>query len=461
MKKQNVVSSVMVIEMEGDIHTPVSVYQKIQGRKKFLLESSLKHETAGRYSFLGADPVYEMIADAGEVTVRGRDLVIKKEREIFDILAEYLPDISNEMDLPFLGGAVGFLGYDTVRNIEDIGASKPDQIGMPDGHLLLFSEMIAFDHLQQKLYIIGIPLPGITEEEVRERMQARKEEIEAGSDSLPESFNLGEFHSDLSREEFERMVIQAKSYIKAGDVFQVVLSQRYQAETTGNPFSFYRKLRVQNPSPYMYYLDFGTYKIAGASPESLVQYRNNKIFTNPIAGTRPRGKSEEEDLKLEKELSSDEKELAEHRMLVDLGRNDLGKICRIGSVKVTKYMEVERYQHVMHLVSEVEGTLAEGCRPADGLLSCLPAGTVSGAPKIRAMQIINDLEPVKRGVYSGAIGYVSACGNLDFALAIRTMLIKDGTAYIQAGAGIVHDSDPGKEYDETIHKLKSLREGLG
>jgi anthranilate synthase component I len=262
----------------------------------------------------------------------------------------------------------------------------------------------------------------------------------------------------MDKADFIKKVEKAKEYILQGDIFQVVLSQRLKAKFKGNPFDFYRKLRIQNPSPYMYYIDFGTSVIAGTSPENLIRVQEDTVITNPIAGTKPRGMTYERDLEIEKSLLEDEKELAEHRMLVDLGRNDLGKVCEFGSVLLEKYLEVEKYKYVMHLVSEVSGRLKKSHTALDALIACLPAGTVSGAPKIRAMEIINELEVSKRGVYGGAVGYISANGYIDFALAIRTMLLKDGFAYIQAGAGIVHDSVPELEYQETLNKLKAFLE---
>lgn len=449
----------LIEEIEGDTLTPIAIYQKISGKQKFLLESSLKHENSGRFSFIGADPVFELKGHRGRVEVKGPNGEENKPGRFMDILKDYLPEARPMFDIPFIGGAVGYIGYDIIRDYEEIGPENSDPLKMPEAHLMIFDEVIVFDHLKQKVFIIGIPLPGIEKQELKAKLEKRKEELrKEGQFRTDEDFELSEFESNLTRKEFEDLVIKAKEYIEAGDIFQVVLSRRLEANVKGNPFSFYRKLRVKNPSPYMYFLNYGDYSIAGASPESLVKARGSEILTNPIAGTRPRGKTSEEDIQLEKELLADEKELAEHRMLVDLGRNDLGRICKIGTVTLEKFMKIERYQHVMHIVSEVSGQLEEGRTAPEGLASCLPAGTVSGAPKIRAMQIINDLEKAKRGVYSGAIGYISACGNMDFALAIRTMVIKDSKAYIQAGAGIVYDSDPSKEYDETAHKLRALME---
>ncbi|SEN58405.1 anthranilate synthase, component I [Mesobacillus persicus] len=459
MVLNNQAARTIVEEIEGDTLTPIAIYQKISGKQKFLLESSLKHEKSGRFSFIGADPVYEIKGHRGSVTVHGPSGEQTKQDRVIDVVKNYLPEIEEIPGIPFIGGAVGYIGYDIIRDYEEIGPENQDPLNMPEAHLMLFNEIIVFDHLKERVFIVGIPLQGIAEGELKQRIERRKQELRREMEyRSDDTFALSEFESNLTKHEYEDMVLKAKQYIEAGDIFQVVLSRRLEANITGNPFTFYRKLRVNNPSPYMYYLDYGDYSIAGASPESLVKARGPEIMTNPIAGTRPRGITTEEDEAFAKDLIHDEKELAEHRMLVDLGRNDLGRICKIGTVKLDKYMNIERYQHVMHIVSEVSGELEEGMTALEGLASCLPAGTVSGAPKIRAMQIINELENIKRGVYSGAIGYYSACGNMDFALAIRTMVIKDNKAYIQAGAGIVYDSDPAKEFEETAHKLRALRE---
>jgi anthranilate synthase component I len=325
---------------------------------------------------------------------------------------------------------------------------------------MFFEVFIVFDHLEQKIYLVGTPLLAqTTTEELEREISSLKNEILTKLDYVPVStVEFSPFTSEVVKAEFIKKVEKAKEHILYGDIFQVVLSQRLKAKYKGNPFEFYRKLRIQNPSPYMYFIDFGMSVIAGTSPESLIKVHGDKVITNPIAGTKPRGKSIEQDLEIEKALVQDEKELAEHKMLVDLGRNDLGKICEFGSVRLEKYLQVERYKYVMHLVSEVSGKLKNSQTALDALIACLPAGTVSGAPKIRAMEIINDLEESKRGVYGGAVGYISANGNIDFALAIRTMLLKDGFAYIQAGAGIVHDSIPEQEYQETLNKLKAFLE---
>ncbi|KON87621.1 anthranilate synthase subunit I [Sporosarcina globispora] len=448
--------------LEGDTLTPILIYQRMSGRKKFLFESSLKHEKSGRYSFIGAGPVMELKGEGSKTAVSAGEKIEVFAEKPLDVLRRLMPEEKPHLfeHFPFCGGAVGYAGYDVIRQYEEIGMVPHDELNVPDVHLMFFEEVAVFDHLEQKVYLVAMPLLAeTTESQLREKLQKRKGEIQNGT-VMAESREayLAAFKGSISKEDFIEKVNRAKSYIEEGDIFQVVLSQRLKAEMTGDPFAFYRKLRVQNPSPYMYYLDFEEYAVAGASPESLIKATGNKVITNPIAGTRPRGKTEEEDIQLEKSLKEDEKELAEHRMLLDLGRNDLGRVCEFGSVSIEKNMVIERYKHVMHLVSEVGGRLKNRYSAIDALIACLPAGTVSGAPKIRAMEIINELETVKRGIYSGAVGYFSGNGNMDFALAIRTMVIKNGFAYIQAGAGIVHDSIPEREYEETLHKLKAFLE---
>ncbi len=448
-------------QIEGDMLTPISIFQKISGKKKFLLESSLKNKDSGRYSIIGSNPVIEVkgygdrniiVSEKGEERVNGKTL---------EVVKELIPQYSHiNGDIPFVGGAMGYVGYDTIRQYETIGSVPDDELEMPDVHLMFYEQVVIYDHLEQKIFLAASPiLPETNEARLLELNQKRKQELQKESHSDEASkVSLSAFQATTSKQDFVRNIEIAKEYISRGDIFQVVLSQRMKASMDGDPFSFYRKLRISNPSPYMYFIDFEDYVVAGSSPESLVKANGASVITNPIAGTRPRGKDTAEDLRFEKELIADEKELAEHRMLVDLGRNDLGKICKFGTVNVPKYMKIEKYKHVMHIVSEVGGELSDQKSGADALISCLPAGTVSGAPKIRAMEIINELEQVKRGVYSGAVGYFSVNGNMDFALAIRTMVIKDKQAYIQAGAGIVYDSIPEKEYEETIHKLKTFLE---
>ena len=379
----------IIEELEGDTLTPISIFQRMSGRKKFLLESSLKHEKSGRYSFIGADPVMELKGEGNRtaVTARGKTEVFAGKP--LDAVRRLMPEQKHHPfeQFPFCGGAVGYAGYDVIRQYEDIGTIPYDELNVPDVHLMFFEEVAVFDHLEQKVYLVGMPLLEETDEsQLREKIQKRKAEIQKGTAGAEsEEATLSAFKASISKEDFVEKVNRAKSYIEEGDIFQVVLSQRLKAELTGDPFAFYRKLRVQNPSPYMYYLDFEEYAVAGASPESLIKAAGNKVITNPIAGTRPRGKSEEEDLQLERDLIEDEKELAEHRMLLDLGRNDLGRVCEFGSVTIEKNMIIERYKHVMHLVSEVGGRLKNPHTSIDALIACLPAGTVSGAPKIRAM----------------------------------------------------------------------------
>lgn len=451
----------LIEELEGDTLTPISIYQSLSGRKKFLLESSLKHEKSGRYSFIGVEPAFELKGfGAFSQIVKNKETKVIEEKPL-ELLKKLLPS-NNALNsiFPLIGGAIGYVGYDVIRQYENIGEELEDELNVPDVHLMFFEDLVVFDHLEQKVYLVATPIEkDTTIENLQKQLDKRRREILTPIKNIQEkSFKLSPFKATISKDEFMDSVKKAKEYIVEGDIFQVVLSQRLHADIEGDPFSYYRKLRVKNQSPYMYYLDFEEYVVAGSSPESLIKAADEYVMTNPIAGTRPRGKSEEEDTELERDLLADEKELAEHRMLVDLGRNDIGRVSDFGSVTVNKYMKIEKYKHVMHIVSEVSGKLRDGKSAIDALSSTLPAGTVSGAPKIRAMEIINELEKVKRGIYSGAIGYFSANGNMDFALAIRTMVIKDKKAYIQAGAGIVHDSIPEKEYEETIHKLRVFLE---
>jgi anthranilate synthase component I len=453
----------IIFEMEGDILTPISIFQRLKGRKKFLLESSYKHEDSGRYSFIGADPYLEMKSVGGKTVIRDlvRQKVTETKTKIIELIPQHLTPNPDLQHLPFYGGAIGYIGYDVIRQYEKIGKVPPDDLQMPDAHLMFYEKVVIMDHLQQKIYISLLNLSGSkTREQLDEEMTFIKKQLMKPAKEEFKDYKLKtyRYQSNMGKQEFMKQVEKAKEYITRGDIFQVVLSQRLQTTFSGDAFAFYRKLRKFNPSPYMFYIDFEEYLVLGASPESLIKVQNGEVITNPIAGTRKRGSTETMDYQLEQELLSDEKELAEHRMLVDLSRNDLGKVCEFGSVTLTKYMKVEWYKHVMHIVSEVKGKLRKGFTSLDALTACLPAGTVSGAPKIRAMQIINELEKVKRGVYSGAIGYVNVNGELDFALAIRMMVIKGNQAYVQAGAGIVLDSDPKKEYEETLNKAKTLLE---
>lgn len=448
-------------QIQGDMMTPISIFLSLKGTKKVLFESSAKHEESGRYSFIAVNPIAELKGDNQQFVyqVQNEQPSIEKG-SVLKKLKEVLPIEEGDYPFTFFGGAIGYFGYDTAFYHEPIGDFLPDDLNMPDVHVYFFDTFIVFDHLLQTVTIATIDLfdTGRSEEEMNSTISNIENEIKERFTFTEEQPLKVQFNPTIKKEDFIQMVEQAKQHIVRGDIFQVVLSQRFQAEFRDDPFTLYRKLRTSNPSPYMYYLQFEDYTILGTSPESLVKVKNRVITTNPIAGTRPRGKTKEEDILLEKELLQDEKEIAEHNMLVDLGRNDLGRVSKIGSVQVTKYKVIERYKYVMHIVSEVTGELKDDVHVLDVLTSCLPAGTVSGAPKIRAMQIINDLEQKKRGIYAGAIGYISQSGNMDLAIAIRTMIVKDEQAYVQAGAGIVFDSVPEKEYEETLNKAKALLE---
>lgn len=449
------------IDIEGDIYTAIGIFQSLPGEKKFLLESSLKHEQQGRYSFIGSNPYMEVKANKQIIIQKDGVQTIRNER-FLDVIKELIPDVALHCDLPFpfLGGAVGYVGYDVIRQYEDIGPELVDEQNMPEAHLMFYRDVIVYDHINQQVSIVSLD-DETAEQSFYNRVQRIVESIQAGKTlDAPQDRKKKkiDFQSKVTQQQFEEMVVKAKEEIRKGEIFQVVLSQRFSTLFHGDPFQFYRSLRRHNPSHYMYYIDFKDYHIVGASPESLLKGDGENVMTNPIAGTRKRGLTAEDDQALQEELLQDEKELAEHRMLVDLGRNDLGRVCEIGSIELTKYMLVEKYKSVMHIVSEVRGKKRKDIANMDVLAACLPAGTVSGAPKIRAMNIINELESVKRNVYAGAVGYFSSHGSFDFALAIRTMIVKDGVATIQAGAGIVYDSDPKAEYQEVLNKARALME---
>ncbi|MBA4537151.1 anthranilate synthase component I [Bacillus aquiflavi] len=453
----------IVEEVEGDLLTPIAIYQRISGKKKFLLESSLKHEDSGRFSFIGAEPVFELIANGDICHVFYKDGTTKvMEENPLNCIKKLLPSYKiNEPLFPFIGGAVGYIGYDVSHHYLELNnGPQADELKMPDAHLMFFEEMIAFDHLKQKVYVVGIPLVKTTKmEELRARVEKRKKELtKYMTEQKTDKFSISSFQPSTSRSQYMEKVNTVKDYIGQEEVLQVVLSQKLTAFYKGNPLSFYRKLRVANPSPYMFFIDFDCYVLAGSSPESLVKVQHQYMYTNPIAGTRPRGKTQGEDLRLEVELLKDEKELKEHRMLVDLAQSELEQVCERHTINIDQYMKVEKFQHVMHIVSVLSGKLKASFHSIDALASCLPAGTVSGYPKRKAMELINELEETKRGPYSGAVGYVSANGFCDFSIAIRMMIMKDGIAHVQAGAGIVDDSVPKLEYEETMHKLRSLLE---
>jgi len=442
-------------DIQADLETPVSAYLKIaRGNYSFLLESVEGGERLARYSFIGTEPSL-VLRTGNENPVDPLNLVEKEFAQLRPVSIADLPR--------FHGGMVGYLSYEVARHFERLPCPDQDPQGLPESVLMLADTLLVFDHIAHKIKVVShVHLDGNVDTAYREAtckiddLVDRLEQpiLSKAPKSAPPS--RSEMSSNFSQAEFEAIVSQAKEYIYAGDIIQVVLSQRLARRTYANPFTIYRALRSVNPSPYMYYLHLGDFYIVGASPELLVRVEDGIVSNHPIAGTRPRGKDTAEGLALEEELKNDEKERAEHIMLVDLGRNDIGRISEPGMVEVTQLMDLERYSHVMHLVSHVQGKLRAGLSQFDALRSCFPAGTVSGAPKIRAMEILAELEKEKRGPYAGAVGYFDFSGNLDTAIAIRTVIIKDNIAYIQAGAGIVADSIPEREYQESLAKAQAL-----
>jgi anthranilate synthase component 1 len=460
-------------ELVADLLTPVSAFLKIaeDADYAFLLESVEGGEHVGRYSFLGKDPFLVLRSRDGKTTMERAGAVTESEKPFIDTLRGLMADFRSPFvpDLPrFTGGAVGYLGYGAASWFEpvlgDLGEG-PD--GADPAGFMVFDTVLAFDHVQHRILIIANAR--ITADDDLESLYQfacakigfLERELERNlSIARPESTEPVSFGSNHTRERFEEQVRKAKEHIAAGDIYQVVLSQRFEAELGTDPFTVYRALRHVNPSPYMFFIRMGGISVVGSSPEMLVRVEGSRVETHPIAGTRPRGRNDEEDMRLAEELKRNEKERAEHVMLVDLGRNDVGRVCEFGSVRVPQFMGLEKFSHVMHLTSVVEGRLSDDCDRLDALVSCFPAGTVSGAPKVRAMQIIRDLEPSGRGLYAGAIGYLDFAGNLDFCIAIRTILMSAGKAYVQAGAGIVIDSNPTAEYEETRDKAKALLRAL-
>ena len=441
--------------LSADILTPILAYMRVQGDHKVILESIPREKENARFSIVAYNPVFEIKFENGQLTEN--DKVI--ESDPLDYLSQITVKSQLSQDLPFNGGAIGFVGYDMVGLYENIGKIPQDTIGTPDMHFFVYESYLIFDHKKEKIVIVEDNIySGREEEEQKAALQEVLADLkkQAVDEFSERDLHTLTFRNHLEEATFKDMVTKAKKFIRQGDMFQCVLSQRFSADISGKPLDFYRNLRITNPSNYLYFYDFGVYQIIGASPESLDSLKNGVVTTNPIAGTRPRGANDQKDKDLSEELLSDVKEVAEHRMLVDLGRNDIGKIAEVGSVQVSKYMEVEFFRYVMHLTSVVKGKLLSGLTGMDALKSTLPAGTVSGAPKIRAMKRIYELEKEKRGIYAGAIGYLSAGGDMDFAIAIRTMIIKNQKAYVQAGAGIVYDSVPENEYYETINKAKAM-----
>jgi anthranilate synthase component 1 len=442
-------------DIQADLETPVSAYLKIaRGNYSFLLESVEGGERMARYSFIGTEPLL-VLRTGDENPVDPLNLAEKELARLHPVSIAGLPR--------FHGGMVGYLSYEVVRYFEKLPCPVHDPQELPESILMLADTLLVFDHVKHKIKVVShAHLDGDIDEAYQEATYKIDDLVKRLEQPIHSKVlknvlpDRPELSSNFSPAEFEAIVSQAKEYIYAGDVIQAVLSQRLSRRTCVDPFAIYRALRSINPSPYMYYLHLGDFYIAGASPELLVRVEDGIASTHPIAGTRRRSKDVAEDLALEEELRHDGKERAEHTMLVDLGRNDIGRISEPGTVEVTQFMDVERYSHVMHLVSHVQGKLKAGLSQFDALRACFPAGTVSGAPKIRAMEIIAELEKEKRGPYAGAVGYFDFLGNLDTAITIRTIVIKNNVAYIQAGAGIVADSVPEREYHESLNKAQAL-----
>ena len=459
----------------ADLLTPVSAYLRVaQGaRYSFLLESVEGGEKIARYTFAGANPEEVFRYAGGACVLESPERIIWEERDPISFLRERmqrfrpvrLPGLP-----PLVAGAIGYFSYDMVRLIERLPKRLRDDIGLYDAMLMFYHGIIAFDHVQHRLWIVrNVFTDGsgslrakylAAVKEIQRTRKLLEEPVAAERPKVPakEKTHAPKVTSNFKRAEYLEVVRKAKQYIRAGDIFQVVLSQRFSAKTKSGPFDVYRELRALNPSPYLFYLQLNDIYVVGSSPEMLVKVQGRDVFYRPIAGTRWRGETEAEDQRLEKEMLASEKERAEHIMLVDLGRNDLGRVCEYGTVRAEKLMTVERYSHVMHLVSSLRGQLREDVDCFDALMACFPAGTVSGAPKVRAMEIIEEFEKTKRGIYAGGILYLDFAGNLDSCIALRTMVLKNGVAYVQAGGGIVADSTPEGEFDESVNKSKaSLR----
>ncbi len=461
-------------EMLGDMETPVSAFLKLRkGSYSFLLESAEQEERTGRYSFLGTSPDF-VVRGKGKQSEIYNNLTGEKKVFVSDNPTAVIDHILTAnrawsyTSLPaFSGGLIGYFSYDFVRQIEKIPDNLKDDMDCPDFFFMFAGDVVVFDHFKRKIMLVSnvdTHRSGFSTrrayEDGLERLNLLKKKMEEPLFLVQQPNTVREkpFKSNFKRKDFIESVKTARRYIEDGDIIQTVISQRWEKKLDTSPFSLYRALRSVNPSPYMFYLEAGEVKLVGSSPEILVKLDDNRATVRPIAGTRPRGGNDKEESRLEKSLLEDEKERAEHIMLVDLGRNDLGRVCRPGSVRVTELMAIERYSHVMHIVSNVEGILKPGKKATDLLKATFPAGTVAGAPKIRAMEIIEELEPVKRGPYAGASGYFSLQGNMDFCINIRTFVVKDDRVYIQAGAGIVADSIPEKEYAETKNKARGLME---
>ncbi len=449
-------------EIVADLETPVSAFLKInRGGYSFLLESVEGGERLARYSFIGTEP-YRVLITKGENKTDPLPLIAEELGRYKIVPVSELPK--------FCGGAIGYLSYETVTRFEELPSPDRAPLGLPESLFMFVDTLLVFDHVTYKIKVLShVHLDGDIQEAYQKAVDKIDNLVERLNQPLKPSQQMNaatrstsesRLSSNFSKEGFEKSVLKIKQYITAGEAIQVVLSQRLAQPAVADPFEIYRALRTINPSPYMFFLDFADFYLIGASPEILVRVEDGVVITRPLAGTRPRGKSLAEDAMLEQELRSDEKERAEHIMLVDLGRNDIGRVSEPGTVEVSELMEVERYSHVMHLVTHVQGKLRRDMSAFDALRACFPAGTVSGAPKIRAMEIIAELEPEKRGPYAGAVGYFSFSGNMDMAIAIRTMVVTKGIAYTQAGGGIVYDSVPEREYEETMNKAQALLKAI-
>lgn len=460
-------------EIAADIETPVSAFLalKQEGEVGFLLESVERGEQLGRYSFLGFEPELEFTAKRNKVWITFQGKTVEKEcpnpiEELKKIVHSFSEHPVEGLP-PFSTGLVGYFSYDSIRYFEAIPDTKPDRLGFPDIYLILPHILIAFDHIRQKLILISYSYSPNDKQEaldILNRYEARLFNAKTPLRIKDTTIRKIELMSNFKKEAFMEAIERAKDYIVAGDIFQVVLSQRFRTEIDLPPFDIYRKLRMINPSPYMFYIDFSKFQLIGSSPEVMVKrvknFGRDEVIVRPIAGTRPRGKNRKEDIAIEKELLADLKELAEHTMLLDLARNDVGRISEYNSVRVEDEYHIERYSHVMHIVTNVIGKPRPVYDALDIIGATFPAGTVTGAPKVRAMEIIEELEPEKRGIYAGAVGYIDFSGNTDTCIAIRTIIHQNQSAIFQAGAGIVYDSVPQREYEETINKAKALMKAI-